>query len=171
MNDRYAEGHAFPFSVIFSNPEKYTSTFTIEEKAEKGSEGFGPAEASAPTWRGTAQVKHGSPVTYIGIPAGVDVNVCETNNMPGVTYQVTSKVNGELASSDNSLVYEANSTAVDVDTVAGAAIDAVQSVLIINTLLLISPTGVALRVAPFVLMMAAGALFLVFSRRRFAVEC
>ena len=41
-----------------------------------------------------------------------------------------------------------------------------QSVSITNTLLLISPTGVALRVAPFVLMMAAGAVLLLFARRR-----
>ncbi len=40
-----------------------------------------------------------------------------------------------------------------------------QSVSITNTLLLISPTGVALRVAPFVLMMAAGAVLLLFARR------
>ncbi len=116
-------------------------------------------------------VKHGSTITYTGIPAGVDVNVFETNNMTGVTYQVTSNVNGAEAASDASLVNDANSTAVDVDTAFGAAIDEVQSVEIINTLLLISPTGVALRVAPFVLMMATGGLFLVFAHRRFGVEC
>ena len=166
VNDKYAEGHAFPFSVTFSNPENYSSTFTISETAAKGSEGISPAAKSAPTWKGTALVRHGAAVTYTGIPAGVDVTVKETNDLIGVTYQVSSKVNGKEAAADDSLVYEADSTEVKVDTAAASAIDKTQAILIINTLLLISPTGVALRVAPFVLMMAAGAVLLLFARRR-----
>ena len=170
VNDSFAEDtHAFPFTVTFSNPERYSSTFTIIEDATGGSTGFSPTATSAPTWTGTPTVKDGGTITYTGIPAGVDVNVYETNDLTGVTYQVSSKVNGTEKASDNAVAGNTGtSTAVSVDTTAISTVDATQTVEIVNTLLLISPTGVVIRVAPYLLMLAAGVALVVIlvARRR-----
>ena len=178
-NDNYAaSSNAFPFTVTFSNPEGYTSTFTIGQTVGSGSTGLDSSAASLtglPTaWSGTVQVKDGNPtvgttagdIVLTGIPAGVDVNVYETNNVTGATYQVSSKVNGTEAASDASVATSANSTAVDINTTKIATTDA-QTVLIVNTLLLISPTGLVVRFAPYGLLLIGGiALLLIAMKHR-----
>ena len=169
VNDAFGETHPFPFTVTFSNPEAYTSTFTVVETASSGSTGFGPTAASAPTWTGTAYVKEGSTVTYTGIPAGVDVSVYETNDMVGVTYHALSKLNDAEKAEDASLAPSSTSTPVIIDSTKIAQNDK-QALQIVNSLLLISPTGVVLRIAPYVMILVAGIVLLLISRRRKAAE-
>ncbi len=176
QNDAYAEANtAFPFTVIFSNPENYNTTFAIGETVGTGSTGITPA-AGAPTWSGVALVKDGGAITYTGIPAGVDVDVYETNVADGVTYTVTTAINGSTASTDNNVVWDTapaaavaqtaranyQSTKATIDTTKNTNVAAAQTITINNTLLLISPTGYIDRYAPYLLILGVGCFMLVF---------
>ncbi len=180
MGDNYAKTtHAFPFTVIFSNSDA-TKNVLLKTTVGTGSSDFEHA-AGAPTWSGVALVKDGGAIKYIGIPCGTSVEVYETNDVAGVVYTVDTSVDGGTAENDASVnwgnkpteaVAQAatkesyQSTKANVTTTKNADDDTAHSVAITNKLITISPTGISLRVAPYVLMLAAGVMILFFSRRR-----
>lgn len=184
VDDTWAESNvAFPFTVIFKNTEGFTTTYAITETVDNGSTGIFPTAAS-PTWSGVAEVKDGANIVYAGIPAGVDVDVYETNIVTGVTYTVVTTVNETDGDPDNNVVtgtkptqavtqttkqgYESTKATVNTEKygTGTAGTTAAQTLKITNTLLLISPTGVVLRVAPYILMLVAGSVLVVLTMKR-----
>lgn len=169
VGDNYAASNtAFPYTVFFNNNESYTSTFKISQDVGTGSTGLNTSAATltlaanAVALSGVASVKDGSTttgttvgdITLAGIPAGMDVDVYETNIATGVTYTVATSVTGGTAVTDNNVTwgttptnavaqttkaaYESTKATVDTSKIAQTA---AQSVAITNSLLQISPSG------------------------------
>lgn len=127
-------------------------------------------------------------IKYIGIPNTAIVSVTETNDVVGTTYTVKAKeddttndasalaaVDLTATSNANGLVGTPKAASVSYNETAkrtaatGNAADALGKnidIQIINDLAIISPTGVAFRVAPYALMLGFGIAILVISRRR-----
>ncbi len=126
-------------------------------------------------------------IKYIGIPNTTTVTVTETNDNIGTTYTATVKEDdttndgtalaavaltdstGTLAAENASASIDKDETATREAAYAGTAGSLAKNVQIefTNTLAIISPTGYAIRLAPYLAMLVAGiALFVIFKVRR-----
>lgn len=159
VNDTEHNGNKFPFTVKFKNETitgniKLTSdvTGTADLKAELASASINGLES-------TANIAHGGTVKYIGIPCGTTVDVFETNNVSTAAY--TSECSGADAAVNSKVISynEASETASVECTADGEGTS--KTVTFTNTLALISPTGVALAILPFVILFTFGVGFLV----------
>lgn len=138
---------------------------------------------------GTPKIPHNGTVEYIGIPQAAYATVTETNDVVGTTYTTTAKETiGSAIATD--VVFNAASTAalssdkktattaqtktavyVETLTTGVPTADSNYAVQFTNKLAIISPTGYAVRIAPYALMLAAGiVLFLLMRRRRQEAE-
>jgi len=129
---------------------------------------------------GAPSIANGGTIKYIGIPNGTKVTVTERNDVVGTTYTTTAKETiGSGTATD--VVFNSSSTAAlssdgkiattdQGDTAVYAqgtpTADSNYAVQFTNTLAIISPTGVAFRVAPYVLMLCAGIALVLITRRR-----
>ena len=191
-NDGYGAANiAFPFTVIFTNSTIDKSIDVIGSVISNTVTEWTDPDPSAMTdgtnndlIKGVVKIKNGGEIKYIGIPNGTSVEVYETNVATGVTYKVTSKLYTTASSSTtttdesvvsgtapNSAVAQAatkadkESTKVTFTTTADADNDNTYKVEITNKLLIISPTGVIVRYAPYALLLGAGAMLFILSRR------
>ena len=129
---------------------------------------------------GTPYIANGGTVKYIGIPTGTKATVTETNNVVGTTYATTAKetigsgsaadvvwTGGNAArSADKKTATMGNGNTAIYAQASAPAADSNVAIQVTNTLSIISPTGVAFRVAPYVLMLCAGIALVLITRRR-----
>ena len=129
---------------------------------------------------GIPSIANGGTIKYIGIPNGTKVTVTETNDVLGTTYAATAKETigtgaqtdvvwtggtGGLSSDSKTATLNTTKTAIYAQAAAPAA-DSNVAIQVTNTLSIISPTGVALRVAPYILMLVGGVVLFALSRKR-----
>ncbi len=121
------------------------------------------------------ELKHGSIISLIGLPAGTKVMVTETNNAEDV-YAVSAKYNGNarsLRNSDGTITGNSISIPKNDTAALEAACPIVletdsDKIIITNTLRDISVTSVLFNAAPFMILAGAGILLVVlyFRNRR-----
>lgn len=160
VNDNYNAAHEFPFALTFTNSDisnnidltaSATGTATLADPAAGAINNL----VLAPTIADDGTVK------IVGIPCGTSVAITETNDLDAVAYRLTTDgaPAGEL---DELLNGGVTSTAVNVtSTKEQTGTDA--DITFTNTLVLISPTGVAMAVLPFVILLGFGIGFMVIS--------
>ncbi len=183
-NDNYAKNtHLFPFTVLFTNDTVTQPVDIIGDPSDttntKVTGWTDPASAalSAGNTNGVVKIKDGENIKYVGIPNGTSVEVYETNDVSGVTYQVTTVKDGvtpgtvdaavtDTPTAPTSAVAQAatkaayQSTKATITTTADADDDTAHSVAVDNNLQLISPTGFVVRFAPYMLILLGGIFFI-----------
>ena len=184
-NDNFAKAtHSFPFTVLFTNAA-ITQPVDIIGRVKTGTATnyTDPTSAalSANTTNGILLIKDSSSVKYIGIPNGTQIEVYETNDVAGVTYQVTTTTDGASpaqvdaavisGTAPNSAVTQTNkaayeSTKTTITPTVDTDDDVAHTIAIDNNLQLISPTGVVLRIAPYVMILVAGIALLILAKKR-----
>lgn len=175
VGDQAMNSHQFPFNVDFTNAS-VTANILLKQETVAG----GGITANLPAASGVSnldvadlKLANGASVKYIGIPVGVSaattVAVYELNDVTGTVYKSSYSVDGGTASTAKSLTWTDPNNKSDIanlPTLTANADDNVShTIAFTNTLEIISPTGVAVRVAPFMLILAAGMMLLVLSRK------
>lgn len=149
VNDAANDSNPFPFKLTFTKPTGVTGDFNL----------IADTDPLAMDTTVNTTIIPGNSVTYVGIPCGTTVGISEQNNVTAKIYYVTTT--GAETNLDNFLLNpDAFTDAVTVSTTAGAKGED-KTVAFTNTYVLISPTGVALAILPFVILLTFGVGFLV----------
>jgi len=107
-------------------------------------------------------VRDGSTITITGIPAGSTVTLTEKNNSTD-TYRVKA---GTAADGAQLLTEASVAAGATSEATTSQALSAKISIYLTNTLDTISPTGYAVRFAPYALLLACGLTLLFVTRRK-----
>lgn len=167
VNDAFMNGHEFPFTVTFSN-SGVTQNVLLKGTASGTAHlvtGFAAETLGTTTYQPT--IANGGSVKYIGIPRGTSQSAFETDDVHGTTYYSHYQIDGGTASTDKPIMEnDVSDTATYAEASAAAETPVNHDFMFTNTFALISPTGVAWRVAPYAAMMIAGIALAIVAKRR-----
>jgi len=160
------KNHRFPFEITFTGTLSHPITADVDNNGTAGTISISTTDAPA-----TAALKDGETYTVYGLPKGVLVDVKETNDTYD-TYSLTTATQYGTApdiTSAVNLARDDSRTVMDIQVNCGntTAVVATKDTVITftNELVEVSPTGVVLRVAPFVGIMGAGLFLLLIAKR------
>ena len=164
MNDAFSTSHEFPFTVTLANSTVTAAVLPEMTISGNATQAALTAGAIAGTWSPT--IADGGEISYVGIPCGTTVTINETNDVTGVTYSSVSAGADTDAAVKNIFTSEvSNDAVINCGATACAAAAENHDVVFTNTLLQISPTGIALRFTPFAIMLTAGVFFVVLAKK------
>ena len=169
VNDTYTQNnhHEFPFTITLTNSTVSADVLPIMTVGQYATQTALTAAPITGTWNPT--IGHTGKITYVGIPTGTTITIKETNDVTGVTYtSVSTGADTNAASLDiatgedsNTATVNCNATALTAATENHTGADEVKFT---NTMKLISPTGIIIRSAPYLLLFAAGAVLFILIR-------
>ena len=171
VNDTYTQNnhHEFPFTITLANTAVTANVLPIMTVGQYATQAALTAGPIAGTWLPT--IGHTGKITYVGIPTGTTVTIKETNDVTGVTYESHStNADTEAASKDIATGVDSNTATVNCGATALSAATenhtttASKQVKFTNTLKQISPTGIIIRSAPYLLLFAVGAVLFILIR-------
>lgn len=165
VNDAFSTSHEFPFTVTLANSTVTAAVLPIMTTSGNATQAALTAGAIDGTWN--PRIADGGEISYVGIPCGTTVTINETNDVTGVTYSSESTGADTNAAVKNIFTSEVSNNAVINcgATACAAARENHNNVVFTNTLLQISPTGIALRFTPFAIMLTAGVFFVVLAKK------
>ena len=161
-NDNYNMGHEFPMEIVFRN-EPVTNDILLSATVNGNATDYQHNAGAVSDLGGTATIASGSSIKYIGIPCGTTVEVTETNDAVGATYLTTLTVDAGTPTS-KIVVYNDVSDTATITPDPDEADDVAHTVEFENVLQMISPTGVIVRSAPYILLLGTGVALFVLSR-------
>ena len=174
--DNSSKNHQFPVNVDYTNAT-VTNNVKLDATVTGTATDYAHDAHAASDLDGLALIADGGSIKYIGIPCGTSVEVYETNDVANVTYKTTLTVDGtagttkEISSTNTPGAFAAytvadyNSLNGQIATSANTDDDTSHTVAIANVFQTISPTGVIIRTAPYILLLGAGVVLFVLSRR------
>ncbi|MCR4729912.1 MAG: hypothetical protein K5881_03180 [Saccharofermentans sp.] len=160
-NDNAHTDNKFIFNVKFTNTaikQKVDLVSSVDGTAtltEIGAANINEGLTSEPT------IANGGSVKYVGIPCGTTVEIYEVNNVETAAYKSSSS-GADTDAAEKVINYDVASETASVSCDANDTGDA-KEVMFTNTLELISPTGVAMAILPFVILLGFGIGFMVIS--------